>query len=269
MQQRPMVTPEGRNERPLIVGVGSIDSGRGQRLTPVPDILLRRVVSNFDVIRAALETLWPDQESCPLDIPANPDADFYRRYALSFTRSYFYKNLLKCLICSELSVHHLRRSSEVSDLGAGSGAFAAALGVIYPYCRIEPVDYSEAQLILAERALDRLGFTDRSSFVLSGISDMSLSGKHCVASYSVGEAMVNGLNVLRIIEDAASFMLLDSPFIVRGVASYLSFRSYHLFSRYVEFFVSGHLLPMVEGGGGHFSFVYKGSHERSDGPSWA
>lgn len=238
------------------VGAVDIDSG-GHPALRAPRIVVEPSLKAFLSIVDRLDGWWTPVGDRPIPIPTNPDQEYYRFFALKFAESYFYKNLLKCIIALELLQHHIGEEATFTDLGAGSGAFSIALIAARQVPGVDLVDYSETQLGIASMVLDRLMYNGKRSARLENIANFSTVGRDCVASYAMGEAIQNDINVLDKIETSKSFILVDRPDIVRGVDAYLRERGHHVFGRYVEFSVADNLRPMIEGGGGRFSVLIK------------
>jgi hypothetical protein len=255
---------------PLVAQIGSLGASSGSRLlTRFPNRAAEAAVYRFGHIVDQVGGLWTPQTTIPVPIPRKPDEAYYRRFARDFTRSYFYKNLLKCLLAAEVLQYHLTRVQEFHDLGAGSGAFTVALLDSRCGSKAELVDYSPIQLNLAKSVLKCLGYIPLASFLELDIAKFSSDGKDCVSSYALGESIQHGVNVLTLIEKASSFVLLDTPLFVKGVETHLKSRGHHVFTRYVEFEVSSYLGDQIEGKGGRFAMLFKSAAGRYEGPSWA
>lgn len=246
------------------VGAVNLDLGVSPNVA-APSIVVDAALSHFLSILGQLSTWWIPSESGPLPIPERPDKSYYSEFAQQFAKSYFNKNLLKCLIAIEILRYHIRGVRDFWDLGGGSGPFTAALFACQIAKRVSIVDYSESQLHLAQDILSGLDYSHDVSFKNHDIAEFDARGKCCVASYAFCEAMNHDIDIIEKIEQSKSFILIDSPPIVKGVAAYLSVRGIKTFGRKVEFSVSPELRSLVEGGGGRFSVMFKGEQQSLKG----
>lgn len=226
----------------------------------LPQPLVERALENFYEIERKIKGLWEPEIVRPIDIPDRPNQDYYKTFALQFTRSYFFKNLLKCLICNEILRYHIGEFDDFVDLGSGSGPFSVALAQSFELSRLELVDCSETQLQIAESVFQKLEYQTAISFNRTSIANFDAHRKHCFASYAMGEAMQNEIDIFKIVEDSDTFTLIDSPFVVRGVNDFLESRLLRTMSGYITFSIESDLKHLVEGGGGHFCFLHKASN---------
>ena len=215
---------------------------------------------DFFKIETEIKGLWCPETVKPIEIPEKPDHNYYKMFALQFTRAYFFKNLLKCLICNEILRYHIGEIEEFTDLGAGSGPFSAALAQSFGPSKLKLLDSSETQLEIAAHVFQQFKPDVSVSFQDMNVYDFDARGKNCVASYAMGESMQNGVDIFRTIKNANTFTLIDSPFVVRGVNDYLNSYSCHTLSGHITFTIEGQLSHFIEGGGGHFCFLHKCSN---------
>lgn len=225
----------------------------------LPQSLINRAVMDFFEVERHIKGLWNPETARPIEIPDKPNNDYYTTFALQFTRAYFFKNLLKSLICNEILRYHIGGISEFTDLGAGSGPFSVALAQSFEPSKLELLDRSETQLEIAGRVFQKLKPNVSISLKNMNITDFDARDKNCVASYAMGESMQNGINIFKAIRDAATFTLIDSPLVVRGVNDYLKPYCFPVLSGYITFTTGIGLSHLIEGNGGHFCFLHKAS----------
>lgn len=241
----------------LVASAGNIyESMDGTGITPLPATVTDRALENFIEAKTKIDPLWSGTNPEPIPIPRRPGKAYYDRFALDFSRTYFYKNLLKCFLSVEILRPHLTEFDDFVDLGCGSGAFSIALLSAFPTSNALMIDYSLSQLRIATQLITALGMQDRCNISYNNLIGLDLVNKNFVASYAVAEMMRENINVLRMIDEASSLIILDDLFVVRNVKSHLRLSAYNLLSRYVEF-RAAHTLQGVEGGGGRFSLLYK------------
>jgi hypothetical protein len=246
--------------KPLSVIRYSLE-GRPGPCNPVslPESLIEGALENFFEIERRINGLWRPETLKPIEIPDKPNQYYYKNFALQFTRSYFFKNLLKCLICNEILRYHIGGIEKFVDIGAGSGPFSVALAQSFEPSTLELLDCSEAQLGIAELVLEKWRSISDISYCCMNVTDFDALGKDCVASYAMGEFTQNRVDVLKTIRESNTFTLIDSPLVVRGVRSYLESCDLPAISGYITFSIEGNLKQLVEGGGGHFCFLHKKS----------
>ena len=229
----------------------------------LPRALVDRALENFCEIEKQINGIWHSETANPIDIPDKPTHGFYKTFALQFNGAYFFKNLLKCLIVNEILRCHIGHIDEFVDLGSGAGPFSVALAQSFQSSKLELVDRSDVQLQIADRVFKKFDSKVEVSFSNMNIGNFNAKGKNCVASYAMGESMQDQVDIFRLIRESKTFTLIDSPIVVRGVYDYLDLCSRSSMSGCVSFTAENILKQLIEGGGGHFCFLHKGSNMNS------
>jgi hypothetical protein len=234
----------------------------------LPKRIVENCLNNFMAVRESIGDLWNPEIVNPIPIPIEPNEYYYKNFGIHFTRSYFFKNLLKCLITLEILRYHFTDYDNSFDLGSGSGTFSVALYQAIKPKRLHLNDYSADQLKMAKEIFSRIAPRAEIYFDNSPVSADKYIGKDCVSSYAMSESPKNFVNFLEIIEISNRFTLLDTPMTIGHAEDYLNLRNYNFFSSYIEFSVKDDMLDFIEGGRGHFSFLHK-SHERGFSKPWS
>lgn len=223
----------------------------------LPQLIVDKAADLFTNIASQTSELWPPLPTDPIIIPPKPHKRFYNKFASSFTRDYFHKNLYKCLLASEILRYHSLPAGTVYDIGSGSGSFSIAMSMSVHNERIVLVERSPQQLKIAKLLVKCFSLYTEFDFQRQNILSFDARNKDCIASYSLSECVLFGIDILSLIDKSNSFFIIDSPAFVRALKSLLDYHSFTTFSGYVEFKVDHDELNLIEGGGGRFSYLYK------------
>ncbi|AUX70096.1 hypothetical protein CHX26_11895 [Porphyrobacter sp. HT-58-2] len=214
--------------------------------------------AEFDLlsVERILSGLWQPKVINPIEIPRAPENFFYENYSEAFTRSYFYKNLYKCLIASHLLKHHLAGISQVTDLGAGTGVFGIALSMI---CRLESmtmIDRSYRQIENAKIIFERLNFPSHIEYQVGDFSSLDTTGLDVICSYALGESVCEKFDVLQLIRKSKTFTLIDTPFLISLLEPIAKEMDLRVVSGVIEFYAGEEISHLIEGGGGRFAYFH-------------
>lgn len=207
-------------------------------------------------IERKINGLWRPKIAEPIEIPNSPASYYYENYSRAFTRSYFYKNLFKCLITSHLLRHHIAKIENIVDLGAGAGVFSVAFAQICNLKSIRLLDRSHSQIAISKSVFGRLNVPSCVDYEVCDFSKLSFSGMDMICSYSIGEALSERFDLIEVIAKANTFTMVESPFLISLLEPILKELDLRIVSGVVNFAAGEAISHLIEGGAGQFAYMH-------------